>query len=215
MTGFPKELITSSTRCATHSASSEYANKRAVEKIDNDRFKKCMHSQSEEEEQTSETKGSEESDSAVFAAPNPLLMERAVLTTAQSAAVVNRDLPIEVAALFEKMASTMIVMTSADVRETSLVLDGPQFSSSVFFGTRITIKEFSTAPRIFNIEIASQTATVHLLEAHKGILMSSFEGGKFAFTVNRLETVLHSLEENFSSPHRDSDNDDNKEKDDS
>jgi hypothetical protein len=92
--------------------------------------------------------------------------------------------------LFEKMASGMILMNSSHETETTLILEGPQFASSSLLGTQIVIREFSTAPKIFNIEILSGVHAAAIIELHKPKLLSSFEKGNFNFSVHRLETLV-------------------------
>jgi hypothetical protein len=89
--------------------------------------------------------------------------------------------------LFQKMASAMIVMNSSNEAETTLYLDNP---SSVFFGSRITIREFSTAPKAFNIEIASGPRAIELIEAGKQDFLAGFQNGRFNFSVHRLDTHI-------------------------
>ncbi len=92
--------------------------------------------------------------------------------------------------IFEKMASAMIVMCSSNETETTLFLDNPHFASSVFFGSKIIIREFSTAPKTFNIEIASTMAGIACLEAGRQDLFAAFQKGNFNFSIHRLDTHL-------------------------
>ena len=98
-------------------------------------------------------------------------------------------------AAFEKMASCMIMMTSSQEIETTLFLDNPHFSASPLFGTKITVREFSTAPKAFNIEIASNSQGIALIHSGKEDLLSAFQKGNFNFSVHRLETHLHEKED--------------------
>ncbi len=114
-------------------------------------------------------------------------------------------------AAFEKMASCMIVMSSSNDVETTLFLDNPHFAASSLFGTKITIREFSTAPKAFNIEIVSNPSAIATMEAGKSGLLSAFRDGNFNFTVHRFETHI---EQSVDRPvlHR-KDNDDREQKD--
>lgn len=100
----------------------------------------------------------------------------------------------EVQALFEKMASTMIVMQTSGEAETTLFLDSPQFASSIFFGTQITIREFSTAPKAFNVEIVSTPSAIHAIDPCKNDLLSAFQNGHFNFSIHRFDTYIHTEE---------------------
>ena len=96
-------------------------------------------------------------------------------------------LSAEIEALFEKMASSMIVMSSSGETETTLLLENP---SSMFNGTKITIREFSTAPKAFNVEITSFSPAIQAIDASKNDLLSAFQNGKFNFSIHRFETHL-------------------------
>lgn len=99
-------------------------------------------------------------------------------------------LSAEIEALFEKMAGTMLLLASSKETETTLFLDTPQFDHSPFYGTRITIKEFSTAPKAFNIEIAASSVALTYLNAHKSALLAAFAKGDFNFSIGRLDTEI-------------------------
>src|SRR5581483_3594376 len=81
------------------------------------------------------------------------------------AATRGTELSSEMEALFEKMASCMIVMNASNDVETTLFLDGANFASSSLFGAQITIKEFSTAPKAFNVEIISNSNAAAMIDA--------------------------------------------------
>ena len=106
-----------------------------------------------------------------------------------------RALPPTLEILFEKVASSMVIMHSNEEQETTFVLDNPNFASSPFFGTKITIKEYSTAPKAFNIEISSYPAALAQIAAHQGDLMAAFQNGRFNFSVHRLDTQLLDTDE--------------------
>lgn len=107
------------------------------------------------------------------------------------------ELSAEVEALFEKMASCMIVMNASNDVETTLFLDSANFASSSLFGTQITIKEFSTAPKTFNVEIISNPNAIAVIDAGKNSLLSNFQKGNFNFSIHRLDTHI---EQNIDRP---------------
>ena len=124
--------------------------------------------------------------------PSPFLS--AALSNLSSPSSIPSSLSPEVQALFEKMASTMIVMQSSGEAETTLFLDSPQFASSLFYGTKITIREFSTAPKAFNIEIVSSPLAIHAIDPCKNDLLSAFQHGHFNFSIHRFDTFLQTEE---------------------
>jgi hypothetical protein len=103
-------------------------------------------------------------------------------------------LPPEIGAIFEKMASCMLVMSSSGEVETTLFLDTPHFASSPFFGTKITIREFSTAPKAFNVEIASSSQAIIAIDSSRNDLLSAFQNGNFNFSIHRLDTYIQNEE---------------------
>lgn len=109
---------------------------------------------------------------------------------AKVAASQSMELSAEIATLFEKMAGTMLILASSRETETTFFLDSPQFHHSVFYGTRITIKEFSTAPKAFNIAIGTSALALAHLEANKSALLEAFEKGNFNFSIGRLDTEI-------------------------
>jgi hypothetical protein len=198
MTELPKELIS-----ATKRTSAGYPNESSSHKPQSSQFKECMQSVKEREEEES-SNSDEQCDNALAAYSSPFSLvspsigaETHSQPSIEAVSPLNRS-SLEMEALFEKMASTMIVMTSTEESETTLYLDSPKFSSSAFFGTRITVKEFSTAPKIFNIEIASHQAALNLLATHKDALLAAFESHKLPFAIHRLDTELHGIEEHAS-----------------
>lgn len=117
---------------------------------------------------------------------------------------------MDIEALFERMASSMIMMCSSEETETTLFLDNP---SSVFFGSKITIREFSTAPKAFNIEIAAlSAAAIASLEAGKQDLLAAFQNGKFNFSVHRIDTHVQSEDRPVLHRKDDSDHQDQQER---
>lgn len=96
----------------------------------------------------------------------------------------------EVWELFERMVGTMTVATYGGATETTISLNAPQFASSVFYGSQIIIREYSTAPKVFNIELLGSPQAVELFQGNADDLMAAFQNGKYAFRVNQLQTGI-------------------------
>ncbi len=92
--------------------------------------------------------------------------------------------------LFERMVGVMTVMSTAGITETTVTLSSPQYANSVFFGAQIIIKEYSTAPKAFNIQIITNAQGAALVQANADDLMAAFRTGNYNFKVNRLEAGL-------------------------
>ncbi|MES2199663.1 MAG: hypothetical protein V4489_05810 [Chlamydiota bacterium] len=98
-------------------------------------------------------------------------------------------------ALFERMVGVITVtQNTTGISETTLNLNQPQFASSVFFGSRITIEECDSAPKEFNIRFCGTEEAVKAFTAHKQeleiALTEGFENKRFRFKVQRIETDL-------------------------
>jgi hypothetical protein len=103
----------------------------------------------------------------------------------------------EVLEVFEKMVGAMVVMDTSGRQETSVMLSNP---NSPFFGGRITIVEYSTAPKQFNVQIAAAPEAIALYQKHASSLMTLFENGNFRFKINRVDTHLLSKKGEWTSP---------------
>ena len=105
--------------------------------------------------------------------------------------------------MFERMVGVMTVLKSSGMTETTIHLTGPQFASSIFNGCQITIQEFSSAPKSFNIQFVGNPQAVQAFEAKIPMINTAFNTGNYDFKVNRLEAnltrtegpVLHRKEE--------------------
>lgn len=96
----------------------------------------------------------------------------------------------QVMQLFETLVDKMQMLKSEGIQETTFFLNDSAFSSSLFKGASITITEYSTAPKVFNISFQATTEALHLFEAHAASLMSTLQNGQFGFGVHRIETAL-------------------------
>lgn len=100
-----------------------------------------------------------------------------------------------VLALFEKIAGVMTVMTQSGVTETTVSLTSNQFQGSPFFGAEIVIREYSTAPKQFNVEVRGTVEAVAQFQAHIPYMESAFRSGKYNFGIHRIETSVKKIEE--------------------
>ena len=92
--------------------------------------------------------------------------------------------------LLDKLSATLVHMQQEGVHTTTLFLEGDPFSTSLFAGSCVTITEYSTAPKLFNVHFSASPAAVQLLQAHAGELVAAFSKEKFGFAIHRVETEL-------------------------
>jgi hypothetical protein len=119
--------------------------------------------------------------------PQPLLFGIATPSVSESAAPISASVAVD--ALFESMASQMVIMTSSHEQKTTIVLDADRFGLSPLAGAEITITEFSTAPKIFNVEIIGNPSAVVLIQKSQEALLQRIAKGNFSFSIHRFEAV--------------------------
>ncbi len=108
------------------------------------------------------------------------------------------NLSPEMNEIFEKMVGILTVMEKGDIKKTTFILSGAQFSSSVFFGSQITITEWEAAPHTYNIAITGSEEAVKLFNSHKKTLEDSLpmtdkkepKSKDFSFEVHSLTITL-------------------------
>ena len=132
------------------------------------------------------------------ATPFPSAMNQAIATKVEALSKIEQS--AQVSQLFEKMVETLIHVKEEGIQETTFVLDGSAFSSSIFYGSEITVTEYSTAPKIFNISFSASPETLAFFESHAASLLNALRKGHFGFGVNRLDTSLLSENEEHTLP---------------
>lgn len=120
----------------------------------------------------------------------PVLPEAPPILLAPQPATPYTSLHPQVMELFDRMVGTMSVMNLSGVTETVIDLSAEKFASSVFFGSQIIIREYSSAPLAYNIQINGSAQAVALLEKNAATLMAAFQHGNYTFRVHRLESGL-------------------------
>jgi hypothetical protein len=112
------------------------------------------------------------------------------IAPASSTAPGYTHLNTEMLALFEKMVSLIMVMQAKGDNETTIFLDTPEYASSFFSGAQITIKEFSTAPYVYNIEFLGNAQNAALFEKNSAGLRQAFDSEKRSYSINRIEGLI-------------------------
>lgn len=97
------------------------------------------------------------------------------------------QLPPHVMALFERMVGVMTVIQETGVTETTINLNNPEQAKSPFFGSQIVIREFSSAPKQFNIEMLGTPQSTPIFTGHVNELVAAFQAGNYNFKVNRID----------------------------
>ncbi len=98
--------------------------------------------------------------------------------------------PAEAIELLDCLCSEMLVIQTETSSQTTFVLQSEQFAESSFYGAEITIEEFSTAPKLFNVSIKASDLAVTIIQTHLAGLLSLLEKRDFSFGINRIDTSL-------------------------
>ncbi len=96
----------------------------------------------------------------------------------------------EVLALFERMVSQIVIMQTNSVNETTIHLNTPGFASSIFANAQITIREYSTAPLIYNIEFLGTEQNSLYFQQNIPGLQAAFASEKRNFTIHDIKSGL-------------------------
>lgn len=127
---------------------------------------------------------------ATPAAPLPhFLLNGAAFSPDASGALAAIQPSGQVHDLLAKLVDTLIHVDQNGIKETTLTLDSPLFAGSV-----LTITEYNTAPKVFNVRFSASAEALQVFHAHAASLAALFEQGKRSFTIHRIDTSLQ-LEE--------------------
>lgn len=96
-------------------------------------------------------------------------------------------LPPSVTPLFQKMVGTIIHIESQGITKTQVILDSKAFENSIFYGSTISLEQYSTAPNSYNIILKGPNQAVSMFNENLDGLYNSFKKGDFSFKINRLE----------------------------
>jgi len=112
----------------------------------------------------------------------------------QIAHEVTNDLKVsltsEVTPVFEQMVGQILVMSSKDgIMQTEILLNNPEMEGSVFYGSKIVLEKYSTAPDSFNIKLTGNPEAVAMFNGNIDILMETFSRGNFNFRIGRIEAA--------------------------
>ncbi|HEX2580063.1 MAG TPA: hypothetical protein VHK67_06660 [Rhabdochlamydiaceae bacterium] len=130
-----------------------------------------------------------------FAPPATSTLGPLFIPPAPSVSPAYTHLSPEMLLLFEKMISQIFIMQASGVNETVIHLNTPEFSSSIFAGAQIVIKEFSTAPLAFNIEFLGSLQNSLYFEQNIASLRAAFASEDRKYSINRIESRLLSKQE--------------------
>lgn len=96
----------------------------------------------------------------------------------------------QVAEIFDHIATRLTFIDEKGIQETTIELTDPHYAKSPFYGATITIREYSTAPKTFNVYLTASSVAVSLFQTHASALIEAFPYGKGKFSIHRYETHL-------------------------
>jgi hypothetical protein len=123
---------------------------------------------------------------------SPDIPKDILIEAAGKAAEVSSYLTTEIFPLFEKMVGTVMVMDTKNLVSTEVLLNSPSFADSAFFGTKIVIDRYSTAPNAFNIRLIGSIPAVDLFNDNLDSLVEAFQKGDYDFHIGRLSAEYDS-----------------------
>ncbi|MBS0627609.1 MAG: hypothetical protein JSS09_05300 [Verrucomicrobia bacterium] len=99
-------------------------------------------------------------------------------------------IPEECLQIIDKLCSEMLVMDFESCITTTFVLETQNFANSPFYGAKITISEYCTAPKIFNVSISAEESAITLLQTHMTGFFELLETRNFSFAIHKIDTHL-------------------------
>ena len=121
-------------------------------------------------------------------------------------------IPDECLQIIDKLCSEMLVMNSEDCITTTFVLETQNFANSPFYGAKITISEYNTAPKIFNVSITAGEIATTLLQTHMTGFFELLETRNFSFAIHKIDTHL-STDSWYKGKEKDSDQEEQEQED--
>lgn len=95
--------------------------------------------------------------------------------------------PQTVPLFFQMIGAIYWMISPPGVQRTEFVLNHPAYANSKFFGARITIEKYTSAPDSFNIRLTGSDAAVTAFKENIPSLLNAFQKGNFAFRIHRFE----------------------------
>lgn len=114
---------------------------------------------------------------------------------AQKGDALKLDPSSQVMELYHKLLDKLILTNREGIQKTTFTLDSAAFRSSVLRGATVTLVEYSTAPKIFNIQFTADPKAVAFFELHAADLQNALNNGKHNFDIGRIDTSLQSEDE--------------------
>ena len=141
----------------------------------------------------------EEEDSSIFLTVEPLspFLRHETHARGSSAPSSVSSITPETQKIFDKMCSEMVIMHTKASCKTTLILRSLSLRNSPLYGSKVTIEEFSTAPKLFNVTIQTKAPVMEAVNAQMAGFMNFLHSKELAFGINRMETVLLSEEDPF------------------
>lgn len=130
-----------------------------------------------------------------LAPPPPVPFSAPLLSTEQIKAGA-----LEVEVFFHQMVEKITTVQAQGLTTTTVIL--PENDTSILSGTEVTITEYNTAPKDYNISIKGSPEATVLFQAHLGELVTALNTEYRTFKINRLDLVLHSKKAHGIAKHK-------------
>jgi hypothetical protein len=135
----------------------------------------------------------------IFTAVEPLspFLRHETYSQGCTAATPVSSITQETLKIFDTMCSEMTIMHTEACTKTTITLRSLTLRNSPLYGSKITIEEFTTAPKLFNVTIQTKAPVMEAVQAQMAGFMNFIRNKELAFGINRLDTVLLSEEDSL------------------
>ena len=126
------------------------------------------------------------------------------INSATSIICAPRAIPEECFLFLDTLCSELVITDIGPDSTTTLTLEKQELIGTPFYGAKVVIEEYSTAPKIFNVCIkTAQESACSLVQAHAADFLHYIQSKKFSFSINQFHSEYlddsSSFQENDSS----------------
>lgn len=92
--------------------------------------------------------------------------------------------------IVERIVGALVYLDQTGIKETTIIINASEEKPSIFDGSKITIREYSTAPKQFNVELSGTPKAVDLFQTNMQDLEEAFDTLPYNFEVKNIQTSL-------------------------
>jgi len=160
-------------------------------------FREIMNAISTEDDEEKEPTSDRVCSQAFFASPQTTVLQPATLSGPVSGSAslqASKEAPDAHSqtwqVILESASQGISHALAEEMTETTLNLDGPRFAGTPLAGTKLIVREYSTAPLAFNIHFACSPVGLAFLQPQLKTLSTLFQSRRYPFSIHSVDADL-------------------------